>query len=60
MNGIDELDSGKFNFFRSVDLRKEGRLINWNNSLELSVTQSSGRMGEPRCSSCRLSWTMRS
>ncbi|MEK5466324.1 histidine kinase [Paenibacillus sp. FSL P2-0136] len=47
MNGIDDFDSSKFNFFRSVDLRKEGRLINWNNFLELSVTQSSGRRNEP-------------
>ncbi|OKP89782.1 two-component sensor histidine kinase [Paenibacillus helianthi] len=47
MNAIDDLDSGKYNFFQSVDLKKEGRLINWNNFLELSVAESSGRMGEP-------------
>ncbi len=47
MNTIDDFDSEKFNFFRSVDLKKAGRLINWNNYLELSVAQSSGRMGEP-------------
>ncbi|MGN7761366.1 sensor histidine kinase [Paenibacillus sp. 22594] len=47
MNAIEDLDSMKFNFFQSVDLKKEGRIINWNNFLELSVAESSGKMGEP-------------
>jgi len=47
MNAIDDFDSAKYNFFHNVDFKKEGRLINWNNFLELSVSQSSGKLDEP-------------
>lgn len=46
MNGIDDFDHTKFHFFQAIDIQRGHRLINWNNFLELSVSQSSGKLGE--------------
>lgn len=45
-NAAHDFDADSYDFFRSITYKKESRLINRNNSLNLSVAKQSGAKGE--------------
>jgi two-component system sensor histidine kinase YesM len=46
VNAVQEFDSERFNYFRSIVDRKENRLNSWNHALHLSASKYGGKKGE--------------